>query len=479
MMKKVLLFAALFGALCGFAFAQAAPDGTAAESAPATVTAEETAAVPEAEASDEEAGWQWPSFMRTEGATTRTGFRSERTYFELGLIGANIGVSNSWMSIGELPNIGNFEAAGFLDKGDLALELGLFATPLNLKIAVGSLFTLKVNVGVDADIHIGTTEGTIDTIKNMQGLIDDIGNMFGPNANTADIADLIRVIDNLTGGLSVEGEAFGVLDIMGESTFLSDKLWIKAGPSVFLPVLYIPKQSITVDGYGNPNATLTGQKVGVASDGSVDAWTAFIGGGSPGVGIDLSVEARYAVWQILDAGVAMSGIPLVPAFMDHKQSFRLDMDFSVTLPSTDQILNGNLGDNIKTDFDYKFDDATGEKKSVLRPMRFNFYGIYKPFKSNLLLVRPDIGFSVKYPGSGDSSYTTFNWGINAQLNLPIILSVSAGIQLFEEAWINSVGLIFNFRAFELDLGVGLRGPTISSSWTAKGLNALIGFKFGW
>jgi hypothetical protein len=57
--------------------------------------------------------------------------------------------------------------------------------------------------------------------------------------------------------------------------------------------------------------------------------------------------------------------------------------------------------------------------------------------------------------------------------------VSAGLQLFEEVWINSLGLILNFRVFELDLGVGLRGPTFSSSWTGKGLNALIGFKFGW
>ncbi|MDR3301394.1 MAG: hypothetical protein LBT01_02525 [Spirochaetaceae bacterium] len=465
-MRKVLFFAALFGALGGVAFAQTSVE---TETLATEAEAETEAPVEEVEES-------------TEAATTRTGFRSERSFFEFGIVGAEIGASNSWLSIGELFDMGHFNSAGLLDRGEFAFELGIFAKPLNLKISLGSLFTLRVNVGVDADLRFGTTEGTMTTIKNMLGFIDNIGNLFNTSSDVIEINDTLSQINSLRAGLTVEGEAFGVLDILGERTFLQDKLWLKAGPSVFLPVLYIPRQSIGLEGYAssiNNKDELLGKKIGVHSTGTgIDAWTAFIDGGSPGVGIDLSLEGRYAFLPILDAGAAISGIPLVPAFMDHKRSFKLEMDYSVQFPGEQDLINGDVGELLTTNLDYGFNDAASEKKAVLRPIRFNFYGIYKPLKSSFLLVIPEVGFSIKYPGS-DFSYTTFNWGVNAQINLPIILSVQAGIRRFEEVWSNSVGFILNFRAFELDLGVALRGPTFSSSWSAKGLNALVGFKFGW
>jgi hypothetical protein len=115
---------------------------------------------------------------------------------------------------------------------------------------------------------------------------------------------------------------------------------------------------------------------------------------------------------------------------------------------------------------------------ALRPMRFNFYGIVKPFSSRLLLLRPELGFSIKYVGT-NSHYTTFNWGIEGQLNLPMIFSVTLGTRLFEDVWSNHLGLIFDFRIFELDLGVAFRGSSFQSSWQGKGLGAMVGFKFGW
>jgi hypothetical protein len=117
------------------------------------------------------------------------------------------------------------------------------------------------------------------------------------------------------------------------------------------------------------------------------------------------------------------------------------------------------------------------KITVLRPLRFDFYGIYKPFKSALVLVRPDFGFSVKY--LGNAPYTTVNWGVEGQLNLPTILSVSLGIKEFENAWSNYLTLMLDFHTFEFDIGFGLRGPDFPSSWSGKGINFVSGIKFGY
>jgi hypothetical protein len=60
-----------------------------------------------------------------------------------------------------------------------------------------------------------------------------------------------------------------------------------------------------------------------------------------------------------------------------------------------------------------------------------------------------------------------------------VSSASIGTGLTEGVFANRLGLAFDLRAFELDLGAALTGTTFKESFSANGLAAMVGLKFGW
>jgi hypothetical protein len=475
MVKKFVVLALVFLAMGAPVFSQtfgaSGPEGGADASADGTE-------LTEAEGEDEESGGKWPSWMTTSGADVSTGFKSRFRLFEIGLLNINAGFSNSWLAFGDLFELGSFDVKEAIKDGkEFDLELGMAIKPVSVRVILGSLFTLDIVTGTDASIRLDTDDATIKSLTTMQDILAEVSNL---NDATQINNKLTQSINSLGGGLSFEGEAYAFVDLSGERKFLNNKLFLKAGPSVYSPIFYMPKKTMRLSAHADNYDADTGgtYKLGLENSDRMDAWYS-----SPfsAVGVDLSVEGRYAVWPILDAGLAISNIPLVPATMDTRYSFDpSSFSFSATipkladLPTTSPELKGDI------DIDKMIDDlkdGTTDKITALRPVRFDFYGLYKPFKSAFLLVRPDIGFSVKYPGT--DAYTTFNWGIEGQINLPIILSVSLGIKEFEEAWSNYLLLRISLGIWETSIGVGLRGPDFVSSWTGKGLNAVFGMKFGW
>jgi hypothetical protein len=49
----------------------------------------------------------------------------------------------------------------------------------------------------------------------------------------------------------------------------------------------------------------------------------------------------------------------------------------------------------------------------------------------------------------------------------------------DRLWKNSIDFALNLRAFELDFGFDMRSQDFLKSWTAAGLDAFVGLKFGW
>jgi hypothetical protein len=238
--------------------------------------------------------------------------------------------------------------------------------------------------------------------------------------------------------------------------------------------MYMPKQSLTLEGSGGGSYSLSqGTDMEVKSQGSVNAWTI---SKSFGLGVDLDAEARFAIIPMLDAGAFMNSIPLLPAFMRDSYAFDPAIDFEATLPSATDIANGKMP-TFKSDMSTKMGKTNGDKATVMRPWSMGAYAVFKPFKSSLLLIKPGLGMTRKYMGTGDS-YSTFDWGLEGQLNLPVIFSATLGMKTQAGISSNYALLGFNFKVFELDVGAGLRGPTFASSWSGKGTEILLGISAG-
>jgi hypothetical protein len=126
-------------------------------------------------------------------------------------------------------------------------------------------------------------------------------------------------------------------------------------------------------------------------------------------------------------------------------------------------------------FSDAFERAPDANEKVRRPTRFDVYGIFKPFRTPALVLRPNVGATVNTVFAD----AAFNWGMSVQYNAPRFFSASIGTGLTEGVYSNRLGIALDFHFFELDLGAALAGTTFPESWSGDGLAALVGFKFGY
>ena len=120
-------------------------------------------------------------------------------------------------------------------------------------------------------------------------------------------------------------------------------------------------------------------------------------------------------------------------------------------------------------------DSDDENKQVLRPTRFDLYALLKPFKSPILVVRPDAGLTI----NSSVAPMLLNWALDVQFNAPVIFSIFAGSGLTENVWMQRAGIILDFRAFEVDIAAALTGKTFVDCFSdQRGLSLGIGFKLG-
>jgi hypothetical protein len=186
-------------------------------------------------------------------------------------------------------------------------------------------------------------------------------------------------------------------------------------------------------------------------------------------GLDLSGFVEYALFPIVDVGVVVDHIPLVPAKLTHKQT----MTFNKT------IVDGKTGFDltgegaVDTDIDPDTTNISGVEQYVMRPISFDFYALYRPFRNDFVTVKPNLGFTANNP----SEKTYFNLGIAGQLNIARILFVTLASGNKDGIWQHSLDLGVNLRVFELDLGIGLAGQNYLQSWSS-GVVLGFGFKAG-
>jgi hypothetical protein len=277
------------------------------------------------------------------------------------------------------------------------------------------------------------------------------------------------------GEFVVSGSAFYEIgfNVHGTLPVLNEKLTVGLTPAFYAPLFYIPRSSIkyTLD---------TDDKLLINAAGGFRAYTALnpsaedLGSMFNSGGADLSLSAEYALFSRLDVGLALSRIPLVPA--------RLDTGFNLAFAPKDGKPVMEITELAGASADINGPEITGTGNftglpaiTVFRPLCFDFYAIYRPFRNDLLSLRPNIGFTV-LTASGDPY---LNMGICAALDLSrtFVLYLDSGLE--EGLWRHKLGFELNLRAFELDIELGLRSQDYLASWTGRGLSAKAGIALGW
>ncbi|MDR0450653.1 MAG: hypothetical protein LBH26_05260 [Treponema sp.] len=277
-------------------------------------------------------------------------------------------------------------------------------------------------------------------------------------------------------GGKIEGGAGVFVDagLRGEARF--GRLRLNLKPALFSPLIYISKPDIHFENV----FTEKGMHLNAVVD--MDVYSAVsleddlsrIGFPSPlPLGFDIGAEGEYALFPFLDLGLGITRIPVVPAILSHRMSQR--MSYEVVFDDIYNSFTEGDFDLPEPELDPVYEDDAFFP--VLRPLRVEFFADIKPVKTDLLVIRPDIGFSVLTVYGYDAA--CFNAGIRGEVNLFDIGRFYIGTGYREWVWANSFGFAVNLRVFELKGEIRLQGPDFVNSLKPAGLGAALGLRFGY
>lgn len=272
------------------------------------------------------------------------------------------------------------------------------------------------------------------------------------------------------GDISLFGGIFADVGFDAHAKFLNEKLRISLKPAMFVPIVYVPKSSISYGLQANDSFKVT-------ASGEVGVYTPIPLGGEAQAdyasmfnnsGFDLTVSGEFSLFSFLDIGASLTHFPLVSAVLENRRLMKIDRD----------IIDGSgilTGDDIDIDMPSSDDmtDDTTNPINVRRPMRFDVFARFKPLKRNLIMLIPQVGITMFTP----EDKTRFNATVEFQLNTPVfLLSASTGYD--ELLWRHRLGIGINLRIIEFDVGVDLRSQDFVQSFKLNGAGVSVGLKMG-
>jgi hypothetical protein len=411
-----------------------------------------------------------------------------RRYVEFG-VDADISMANNHFNI-----LDSFEQEGFdtIDVSGLSgkgvFGFGAADTRAFLNINFGEKFGLGFFVGEQATMYSHVSRDLFQYL-----------------------ADKNRDTQEFTASLSVGASVF--MDAGVETRFRLGKLKLGIVPAVYVPLLYMPPVNVQ---------TLVDTQKGIRADLSLElsAYTALFpddfddtssSSGSQnssknkgeykspetedqdtdfspdigdflnaidGWGLDLSVEAEYALNSRWDLGGSIRSIPLYPSTLRYGVQYQVDYRVDIREDGfVDSLAGGEdpiseEGDIFEISPEFRDDLAF----RAFRPLRFDFYANYRPLGTQFIVLRPNIGFSALTVYGYDKA--CFNAGLEAQLNLKRIFSLSLGTGYRERIWHHDLGIMLNLRVLELVLGASLRSQDFVESFRLRGIGAHVGARLG-
>ena len=364
---------------------------------------------------------------------------------------------------------GVFDAA-LLDNGGMA-GARLLLRPFHLTFQSDKYRNgFELWTGLESAVYVNIEGSTMAAVRELE-----------ENTNTPQNID----VSALKGGAALAGYAFFEMGFAVSKTLIDRRLWIRAAPAAYIPLMYIKKTEMTLKGYssaesGNGFMGLEGRgETNLYMPFSIDNFDA-----APvlaSTGVDMSVNALFAAARPLDIGLNLSQIPVIPSKLNYRSTAAYDINIKVPdinspvwsglTPAQIFAMQGEMS----TDFDYTLEHSERVNDNCIRPIRLDFFFRVKPFGTSFFVLRPFAGASFNTV----LSPATFNFGGAIELNLPALLSVELGSRRFEDLYRHHIALALDFVVFEVDLSLSLEGSGFAESWTGRGAGFTVAFKLGY
>jgi hypothetical protein len=384
-------------------------------------------------------------------------FRIEERAYEIGIAHVNVNFANNFLSIKEV-----FQDIILIDIDRLSegfmVNLGLNITPF--------YFSFKSKKGWGFGLS---------TDMEAVGILGLSGKMLS-------ISEAVKEDSDVCGALF----ASATIDTL----FNVEEFKINVNPSLFYTLAYLTPSPKATSGLVYTLDYSKGSGTIMCVDYDMRLYTGIpMDGGSSSLtskpGLDFSIGAVYPLAKELgldrksplldfDVGVDFINIPLIASkITDYKQiKGRIGSDEPIKFIGDD-----DNDDSFLSSLEPKDDSTTGKDEiQVYRPFKMIVHADWRPFGSKLLTVTPVIGFCYNTLYFEPFS---FEIGINGCLNLVNFFLFKIGFNYTDRMYINSIGIAFNLRAFEFDIGADLRSQAPVQSWIGDGLGVNVGFKFGW
>jgi hypothetical protein len=249
-----------------------------------------------------------------------------------------------------------------------------------------------------------------------------------------------------------------------------------AAPAYYIPLLYARVQNSKFRLYTTDENTLQ-----ISGGAETKVYTPFslndTGSITPDAftnagGLDISLGAEYRLTPLvginLDVGGLISNIPLSPSRLPYQMALLYSME-DLDLDILDMAMNGDAPELEADTPEPLYGTAD---YFAFRPLEFDFYALYRPFESDLITVKPQLGFSL---------LTVYDAGFNAGISATLsagVASVELTNQYRHRLWRHSLNFVLNLGVFELDMGVGLQSQGLWESFGLRGFTASFGLRLG-
>ena len=381
-------------------------------------------------------------------------------YFELGF-DTKVGISNNY-----------FHISDFL-KEEIIINMD------NMNNNIGNR-GLGLNANLDADFFLN-----INTSIFKASFFTDVESKM----NFALEKGLIYFLANgneLDKSFSI-GAGVGV-SVFEENSFSLEipinKIKIKAVPSYFIPVFYVPYTSATVtsvissDGSISAKGTTTASVYSALPLNNLSEFSpnmlsdAFAHGG-----FDISIYGEYKLFDNLEVGAFLTHIPFVPANLSCTNKYTAKLDFTMDGILTQLTENGTVD---TSNFNCELSDniATEEDTiKLVRPFKIGINANWKVFDSDILIVSPMIQFKFADFTLKNLLGFGFDYSITAKSYLgPLVPAFTTSY--IDSVFAQQLDIALNLRLFEIDFMISTQSANFFRSFAGSGLGVGVGFRFG-
>ena len=397
-------------------------------------------------------------------------------YLEAG-VDVNASAGNNWFNLSDFQNevlvIDFTEMANNLKNGYL----------VELNTDTKAYFNIN-----SKKIHFGFFTG-VEEIGAVQ-LSQDLINFLGKG--------------NAEGDHSINAAVGMDMSVYVEAGLSMKTFWGKLGlgitPTMFAPVVYVPRRDSSVSVSFNDDASIN-----VKTNASVAVYSPFgmsndmadengITLNSDEIfhdaGLDISLSAEYALKPSLDIGFAVNHIPSVPAKLRYKMEYEMEQEFNFDsiidmatkseeepaedVPSDEDFLGEEENDIILPEPAF---EALEIPYSLYRPVELSVAAAYRPF-GEWFDVNGSLGVVFYKP-----AYLNYSFGAGLHLvkmcklgGHLIYLSLTSAFD--DRVWTQQFDFALNLRVLEITFKASSCGTEFAKSFTGSGLGVGVGIKMG-